>query len=234
VTDQARRRRPRRRRGGGYPRGDQTRRRIIDTALDVFGEVGFDQASTRAIARKARVNLGALTYYFGNKAGLYRACAEHIADAAEAQAKPAWDRIAAALKNNALPRRDLLGLLRAIMDAASDDLVGDENPQSWLLFVAREFAQPAAAADILYERVTGPSLTMLAALIGRTTGRPADAPETVIRAITMMGQFILFRRMRPLALRALGWSDFAGDRIALVRAVLWRQIEATLTRRNSR
>jgi hypothetical protein len=35
-------------------------------------------------------------------------------------------------------------------------------------------------------------------------------------------------------LRALGWSDFAGDRIALVRAVLWRQIEATLTRRNSR
>lgn len=234
-TDQAQHRRPRRRRpGGGYPRGDQTRRRIIETALDVFGEVGFAQASTRAIARKARVNLGALTYYFGNKAGLYRACAVHIAAAAEAQAKPAWDHIAAALKNDALPRRDLLGLLRAIMDAASGDLVGDENPKSWLLFVAREFAQPAAAADILYERVTGPSLALLAALIGRATGRPADEPETVIRAITMMGQFILFRQLRPLALRALGWSDFAGDRIALVRAVLWHQIEATLTQRNAR
>jgi AcrR family transcriptional regulator len=236
TTDQAQRQPPRRQRrpGGGYPGGDQTQRRIIETALDVFGEAGFAQASTRAIARKAQVNLGALTYYFGNKAGLYRACALHIADAVEAQAKPAWERVAAALKNDALPRRELLGLLREIMDAASDDLVGEENPKSWLLFVAREFAQPTAAADILYERVTAPSLALLAALIGRATGRPADAPETVIRAITMMGQFILFRRMRPLALRALGWPDFADDRIALVRAVLWRQIEATLTQRGSR
>ena len=70
---------PKRKSSGGYARGDETRLRIVETALDMFGQQGYEKTSTRAIAEHANVNLGALTYYFGNKEGLYRACAEHIA-----------------------------------------------------------------------------------------------------------------------------------------------------------
>src|SRR5487761_1132003 len=64
---------------GGYARGRATRAKIVAAALEIFGAYGFDGASTRMIADKARVNLPALAYYFGGKRGLYRACAEHIA-----------------------------------------------------------------------------------------------------------------------------------------------------------
>jgi TetR/AcrR family transcriptional regulator len=54
-----------------------TRRRILEGALDVFGERGFDGARTRDIAEAAGVNLGLLQYYFGGKEKLWRATVDH-------------------------------------------------------------------------------------------------------------------------------------------------------------
>lgn len=52
---------------------DSTREKILETALQVFAERGFDGARTRDIADRAGANLGLLTYYFGNKEKLWRA-----------------------------------------------------------------------------------------------------------------------------------------------------------------
>ncbi len=70
------RKRPRRSAEGGYARGDETRQRIVEAAMNLFGEYGFDGASTRDIAAAAGVNAPALQYYFGNKQGVYLACCE--------------------------------------------------------------------------------------------------------------------------------------------------------------
>ncbi|HZR80091.1 MAG TPA: TetR family transcriptional regulator [Candidatus Binatia bacterium] len=45
---------------------------ILDAALAVFAERGFDGARTREIAARAGANLGLLTYYFGDKERLWR------------------------------------------------------------------------------------------------------------------------------------------------------------------
>ena len=74
---------------GGYARGEETRARIIATALRVFGEQGFNKASTRQIAADAGVNPPALQYYFGGKEGLHRACAQFIIDRVLAIVAPA-------------------------------------------------------------------------------------------------------------------------------------------------
>ena len=70
--------RPRRAPAGGYARGDETRQRIIDAAIRLFGEHGFAGASTRDIAAAAGVNPPALQYYFESKEGVYNACAQFI------------------------------------------------------------------------------------------------------------------------------------------------------------
>ena len=50
-----------------------TRSRVLFAALKLFSEKGFSQTSTREIAAAANANIGAISYYFGDKAGLYRA-----------------------------------------------------------------------------------------------------------------------------------------------------------------
>jgi AcrR family transcriptional regulator len=49
-----------------------TRDRILEVALEAFSELGFDGASTRAIAAGAGVNQGLIPYYFGTKDELWR------------------------------------------------------------------------------------------------------------------------------------------------------------------
>jgi AcrR family transcriptional regulator len=55
-----------------------TRERLVDAALAVFGDVGFEGASTREIARRAGVALAALPYHFTTKDVLWRAAADRI------------------------------------------------------------------------------------------------------------------------------------------------------------
>src|SRR5262245_26611362 len=62
----------------GYRKGEEARQRILKAALKAFGTHGFKGATTRQIAEDAEVNLPALQYYFGDKEGLYRACAREI------------------------------------------------------------------------------------------------------------------------------------------------------------
>lgn len=60
---------PRRQRADGA----EARQHLLHAALRLFAEKGFTQTSTREIAQAAGANLAAISYYFGDKAGLYRA-----------------------------------------------------------------------------------------------------------------------------------------------------------------
>ncbi|OOG48413.1 CerR family C-terminal domain-containing protein [Polaromonas sp. A23] len=53
--------------------GAEARSHLLLTALRLFAERGFTKTSTREIALAAGVNIAAISYYFGDKAGLYRA-----------------------------------------------------------------------------------------------------------------------------------------------------------------
>jgi TetR/AcrR family transcriptional regulator, regulator of cefoperazone and chloramphenicol sensitivity len=184
--------RPRRPTSAGYARGEATRLRIIDTALDVFGTFGFDEASTRLIADRAGVNLASLHYYFAGKDGIYRACAEHIAAYGEQMIGPFLARLEMPVANPRLTRRQLRTLLHETLDGFADLLVSPREPPTWIAFVLREQMNPTAAYGVLHERVSGPLIGAVAALVGR----------------------LLF---------ALGWPDFAGERLASIKAVLWDQ-----------
>ena len=53
--------------------GEESRKRLMMVALKLFAALGFKATSTRLIAKEANVNISAIAYYFGDKAGLYRA-----------------------------------------------------------------------------------------------------------------------------------------------------------------
>lgn len=53
--------------------GIEARERLLHAALGLFAEKGFSKTSTREIALAAGANIASISYYFGDKAGLYRA-----------------------------------------------------------------------------------------------------------------------------------------------------------------
>jgi len=55
------------------PRGDVAKERILQHAVQIFSQRGFDGFTTRELSAKAKVNIAAINYYFGHKQGLYDA-----------------------------------------------------------------------------------------------------------------------------------------------------------------
>ena len=207
----------------GYARGWATRNRVIDAALEVFGTYGYEEASTRLIARRADVNLAALHYYFDGKQGLYLACAEHLAELGETRVAPFLAMMAEALGDPNTPRAALLDVLRRLLDAFAERLVGPRDPPAMVAFFLREQIAPTGAYDILHERVMRPLLDACASIIGRLIGQPPDAEDTMLRTLAVLGPLMVFQRARQTSLRALRWPDFEGERLAKVKAMMWQQ-----------
>src|SRR5919109_3809949 len=70
------------------PKGEQTRALILETALELFRERGYEETTMRAIAERAGVALGNAYYYFASKEHLIQAFyarthEEHVAACAE-------------------------------------------------------------------------------------------------------------------------------------------------------
>jgi AcrR family transcriptional regulator len=55
------------------PPADDARARLLQAGLRLFAHQGYRQTSTRELAEAADVNVASISYYFGDKAGLYRA-----------------------------------------------------------------------------------------------------------------------------------------------------------------
>ena len=58
-----------------------TRRRLLDTAAQLFSQRGFKNVTVRDLCDEANANVAAVNYHFGSKDGLYLAVVELAVDA---------------------------------------------------------------------------------------------------------------------------------------------------------
>jgi len=72
-------------------KGDQTKALILETALEMFRERGYDNTTMRAVAEKAGVSLGNAYYYFRSKEFLIQAFYQRLNDSHFAAALPALE-----------------------------------------------------------------------------------------------------------------------------------------------
>ncbi len=126
---------------------DGTQARILDAALAVFAERGFEGARTRDIADRAGANLGLLTYYFGDKETLWRAAVSR-----------AFERLRAELADVLAPQPDdderaaLAALVRRFVHFVSRNpefmqLMNDEGKRDGprMRWLADRFVEPVYA-----------------------------------------------------------------------------------------
>ena len=119
----------------GYRKGEEMRKRILDTALAVFGSKGFAVATTRQIAEGAGTNLPGLTYYFGNKEGLYLACAHEIVASFRLGVGAVAEVAAASLSKP--DDHDATLWLKRLFTALAHFLLSEEGAEDRALFVQR-------------------------------------------------------------------------------------------------
>jgi AcrR family transcriptional regulator len=210
------RRRPDR---GGYARGEETRARIIEAAIRVFGNEGYERASTRQIAAEAGVNPPALQYYFDSKEGLHRACGEFLVARMREALGPVLDAGEAAARSG--DRRRAVEALCDVLDAVAGLSLTQPDAAVRKRFVARGQADGAGPGiELIREQMVRPLHEACAALVGVAIGRTPEDEATRLRTVLVLSQLSSLHASRTNALSVLGWADFDEARLAKMKAAM--------------
>lgn len=161
----------------GQERGARARERLLLEATRIFAEKGFARASTREICQAAGQNVAAIHYYFGDKAGLYRAAlVRPIVTTSEAIA--GFDD----------PHLSLSQALRHLMEGFLCPPEAGAPPDPEMRLFLREMLEPSGAfMDIVSQHIL-PQHRKLVALLARHVGagEPDDALHQLAFALSAM------------------------------------------------
>jgi AcrR family transcriptional regulator len=189
--------------------------RLLDVAVERFGESGFEGASTREIARASGTAMSSITYHFGGKEGLYLAAAEHIAvRIGEGQAAP----LSAAQAAADGPREAAVAALLGLLDGFAQMMLRPESAP-WARFILREQQAPTEAFERLWAKGMKPIAETFVRLVGRARPDLADR-ETRATALLLFGQAMILRGGRASACKLLAVETLDEETGALLRARL--------------
>jgi len=208
-----------------YAKSSDTRRAILDAALQAFGEASYDAVSTRAIAARAGVNQPAIAYYFKNKEGLYLACAQAIVDRTAERTGPAALAALEALDHGITAEQGRALLKQVLADLASV-LVSSDEASDWAAFVQREMSDPGPAHTLLSEHLWLPGIDLVAHLIAAIQGADSVTPSIRARAIMLISNLTVFSAGQSVSAQAMGWRAMGEAELAVLLEVINQQIEA--------
>ncbi|SFT92463.1 CerR family C-terminal domain-containing protein [Halomonas saccharevitans] len=199
-----------------HPDGADTRDRLIQAGIRLFGEHGFKATTTRGLAEAAGANIGSIAYHFANKRGLYLAAARYIAE--QLRTRLALDETAA--QAPVADRDAALAALRTVTRRMVRTFSEDEACRQWLLLVMREQVQPGEAFEILQAEAFDLVQARLGGLIARLTERALDDRRVILETHTLVGQIVFLLVGREPLLRRLEIEAFDETILAEIEAVI--------------
>jgi TetR/AcrR family transcriptional regulator, regulator of cefoperazone and chloramphenicol sensitivity len=205
-------------------RGADTRAQLIEAALDVFGRLGYEGASTREIARAAKANLAAIVYHFGGKEGLHVAVAEYITERIATEIGPTLASVAG--PDAAASPKAARTALHRLVGTMIEVILGTAEAERWARYIVREQMQPTAAFEVIY-RFMGGAATIATRLVSVALQRPEDE-ELRIRVFTIIGQVLVFRVAQTLVLRRMEWKSIGEAQRMLIKRIVLGQIDDIL------
>src|SRR6266511_324295 len=174
------------------PTMTETRQRLLEAAGEVFAERVFRATTVREICQRAKANLAAVNYHFGDKERLYAAVLQYtfryaiekypldLGLGAEATAE---ERLQAFIRSH------LFGFL-------------DEGLPAWHgKLMAREMAEPTGMLDTFVDQMIRPKAELLMSIVRDVLGHDAN-PRRVWRcAASIIGQCLFYHHARPVIKR---------------------------------
>lgn len=200
--------------------------RLLDVAVDHFGRLGLEGASTRAIARDADTLMSSITYHFGGKEGLYLAAADHIAATMHARIGPMLERAAALCGEDGDAAAARIAI-HTMIGGMTMVMLHDETA-AMSRFIVREQADPTEAFARIYGGVMGQMLTRLSALLARVAGGRLSDAEARVRAMTLVGQVLVFRVARATVMTGMEWASIGPDEASLILRTIAANLDAIL------
>ena len=148
---------------------ENARSALIDSAMDLFGERGYDNVTTRELAESAGVNLGLIAYYFGDKSGLRTAMLEQVIAEIRVLIAPVADAVLKQLPVCSGDPAAVTSVARTFFEQWCRSVLGDARLQKRIPCVLRELVPPRLNFEIVYVGMIEPLEDVLSQLVAAFT-----------------------------------------------------------------
>lgn len=172
-----------------------TKQRLLDAALDIFAEQGYQAATIQEIVKRAGTNIAAINYHFRDKANFY---VEVVLYGCEKRGgnQPNF------LQNNQLPEDQLFAFiqwfLRRGLQMGSDSLLDQIHMQ--------ELTKPSPVLDKIVEKLIRPIHIQLRQIIAELLPEHTSEQELRFHCFSIIGQCNLYKFGKPVMMRL--YPDF--------------------------
>ncbi|RBP50662.1 TetR family transcriptional regulator [Arenicella xantha] len=206
--------------------GELARTKLIQAALDMFGQHGFDGVSIRQISDSAGMNVASISYHFGSKDGLYSAVADYISEQIATHSNAPVAAAESFINSASLDAGEALQHILNIVENTIEILIPDsDQTKRWARFVT-QFQLGEHNQD--HQLSKNPFHGLVTKLVSIVRHQPDNRLENAIIAQTIFGQILVFRVSRLSSKIALNISTFGAEEVAQIKRVVFSNIQKLL------
>ncbi|MEM1288149.1 MAG: CerR family C-terminal domain-containing protein [Pseudomonadota bacterium] len=202
-------------------RSEATKQALLDAALKLFGDKGYENTSVRDLAAEAEVNVAAVNYHFGGKEGLRYAAIDHLACNFKSEGPGEILSHLSPEKVALMSADEARATLREVMRASFIRATKGESADIKTRYIQRELVQGGKPTDLFFEKVFSIQFALIRSLVSRITGDDPDSEMARIRAVNIIAQNVFLNLARPLVLKALEWDGYSEDKSHAVADAFW-------------
>jgi AcrR family transcriptional regulator len=186
----------------------ETREKLLQAAIQVFSESGYEGSTVRMICRRAGVNIALVSYHFGDKLALYRAVIRYVTDS-----DARMELIRRSAQEGSSPEEALRLLIRSLLER----LIA-KKAQSGLHFrlMLNELANPTTVLTDEIEATIRPLYDHVRAAVGSIIQLPADHVKTRLCTNSIIGQIAHYIHARPIVARLWPEMQFSPEQTEMV------------------
>ena len=132
-----------------------TKERLINKAIELFGKYGVGNVSVRKLAAEANVNICSVSYYFSGKEGLLDACINYIIESSVQKYFPLREQLSFMLTSDC---KDLIlweNFLKKYLRAIINSVMEEQYRNRFFLFLREHFSE-SKYGDMYFKKVMNP------------------------------------------------------------------------------
>ena len=198
-----------------------TKEKIIETAIYEFAVKGYEPTATRDILAKAKANVAAISYYFGNKEGLYSEVLKRILMRINEKFSNEIKEYQDALPLRPCPEKSE-DLLKRFIRGFVELFCSDKLTTAMCMIFVREYVEPSPRFKAILQGVNVQYRQIFVDLLVDANGGKMSYKEAVLQVVMLFSSIFMLVSRKKIILDAMQWKNYTSDSVDEILSVFYR------------
>ena len=198
-----------------------TREKIVETAIYEFAAKGYEPTATRDILAKAKANVAAISYYFGNKNGLYAEVLKRILVRINQKFADEMEEYQNELSSRPCPEKSE-ALLKRFIRGFVELFCSDRLTTAMCTIFVREYVEPSQSFKELFQGLNTHYRQIFVDLLVDANEGKMTYKEAVLQVVMLFSSIFMLVSRKKIILDAMQWKGYTADSIDEILAVFYR------------